>query len=505
MGFAFLLFCYIMEIYVKYLEGLRLGYEDNNLKISKKTFVSSVLILFTLIIFSGLLTLFVKTGEYDREIINGRESIIANSFQYTDKAPLPVWRWITAPIEVLFSDDATILIVIILFLLIIGGSFAVINNSRMIEFLIDKIIKRYSDKRYYLLGIITLTFMLLGSVIGIFEEIIPLIPIVIILSFTLGWDSLTGLGMSILAAGFGFAAGVANPFTVGVAQNIAELPMFSGIIFRVVVFILIYIILMFFLVKYAKRIEKKPELSIVYNEDQVRKGNLHSVDDREYEEGKLNKALKWFGCMIILIFIFIISSSFIDGLSDFSLPVVALLFLIGGVGSGFLAGDSFKKVFKNFLKGSLAIAPGVILILMASSVKHILESGEIMDTILNFSVTTIADTPPVISLLLIYLLVLVMNFFIASGSAKAFLIMPIITPLVDLVGINRQLAVLAYAFGDGFSNVLYPTNAVLLISLGLTVVSYQKWFKWIFKLQLFILTFTSVLLVIAYLLNYGPF
>ena len=128
-----------------------------------------------------------------------------------------------------------------------------------------------------------------------------------------------------------------------------------------------------------------------------------------------------------------------------------------------------------------------------------------MDSILHYAAEFIINTTSIVSILLIYLLVLIMNFFIGSGSAKAFLIMPIVIPLADLIGINRQIAVLAFAFGDGFSNVIYPTNAVLLISMGLTTVSYPNWFKWIIKLQLLILVITSILLLFALVTNYGPF
>lgn len=480
--------------------------EDYGVSINKKAFFSSILILLILMVAAGVLTHIIPTGSYERVLLNDRMTINPESFQFTNGQGYPVWRWFTAPIEVLWSGDAPIVIAIIIFLLVIGGSFAVLNKSDMLKYVIGKIVKYFNKHKYYLLASVVFVFMTIGSVVGIFEEIIPLVPIVIALSYSLGWDSLTGLGMSILAAGFGFASGIANPFTVGVAQRIAGLPMFSGILMRIGVFFVIYAILVCFLIRYAKKIEKNPHKSSVYSEDIIQKENMNSNIYMAFTDTtKLNRAAKWFGFIIVCIFILILSTSVVEVLSNYSLPIIGLLFLIGGSVSGLLAGLKGKEVLKTLLNGALSIAPGILLILMATSVKHIITQSGIMDTILHYAAESIMNTSPMISVLLIYLLVLVMNFFISSGSAKAFLIMPLVAPIADLVHINRQITILAFAFGDGFSNVFYPTNAVLLIALGLTVVSYPKWFKWIIKLQFTILVITCLLLGIAVMINYGPF
>jgi uncharacterized ion transporter superfamily protein YfcC len=186
------------------------------------------------------------------------------------------------------------------------------------------------------------------------------------------------------------------------------------------------------------------------------------------------------------------------------MPLVALLFLAGGLGAGLLAGRG-RGVFPAFARGMLGILPGVILIMMAMSVKFIISQGGIMDTVLYYAAAAISRTSAAGAALLTYAVVLVLNFFIGSATAKAFLVMPLITPLADLVGITRQVAVLAFAFGDGFSNVLYPTNPILLIALGLTVVSYPKWFRWVIGLQLAVLALTVLLLLAAVAINLGPF
>lgn len=474
---------------------------EDSVKVSKRTFVSAVIILACLITVAGLLTHVIPAGEFQRNTVDGREIIVPGTFQYTEGSGYPVWRWLTAPMEVLWGPDSLMIITIILFILIIGGAFAILDKTGVLAAAIGSIVAALGHRKYLLLSIITLFFMLFGSLLGILEEIVPLVPLAVALAWSLGWDSLTGLGMSLLATGFGFAAAISNPFTIGVAQRIAGLPPFSGAGFRAGVFALVYGVLIVFLVRHAKRVEGNPRSSPVWEEDAKARGG----DVRDLSKVKAAKApLFWFVGTLLAILALIISASQIPGLSDFTMPLVALLFLIGGLGAGLLTGQGWK-VLRTFAQGALGILPGVILIMMAMSVKYIITKGGIMDTVLFYAADTISHTSAAGASLLTYAVVLFLNFFIGSATAKAFLVMPLITPLADLVGITRQLAVLAFAFGDGFSNVLYPTNPILLIALGLTVVSYPKWFRWVIGLQLLVLVLTALILLAAVALNLGPF
>ena len=480
--------------------------KSTDLNIGKKAFISSAIILLILMLMAGLMTRFIPAGSFDRKLINGREVIQPGTYHLTQEKTYPVWRWFTAPVEVLGGPENIIIITIIIFILIVGGSFSLLSKSGVLRYSIETVVKRFTGQKYYLLAGIVFIFMVFGAVLGTFEEIIPLVPVVVTLAYSLGWDSLTGLGMSLLAAGFGFASAIANPFSVGVAQKLAGLPMFSGAFFRIIVFLVIYALLSFFLIRYTTKLEKNPKISPVYQEDLSARKGLHKTEE-EMSEGddKLIKAVRWFVGIVAAMLIVILITSFIKSISDFTLPLIALLFLIGGVGSALISGMTGQKVIGQFLRGVTNIAPGIILILMATSVKHIISQSGIMDTILYYAANYISGKGPFTAVILIYIFVLFINFFIGSASAKAFLIMPIVTPLADLIGINRQIAVLAFVFGDGFSNVIYPTNAVLLIGLGLTVVNYPKWFKWIIKLQIIIFLITSIFLGIAMYINYGPY
>ncbi len=475
--------------------------ENNTVKIGKRAFISAVIILACLIVVAGILTYLVPAGTFQREIVDGREVVIPDTFVYVEAPGYPFWRWLTAPLEVLWGPDSLMVISIMAFIMIIGGSFAALDNAGVLLAAIQKIVEVVGERKYLLLALITLFFMLFGSFLGIFEEIVPLVPLAIVLALSLGWDSLTGLGMSLLATAFGFSAAIANPFTIGVAQKIAGLPTFSGFGYRTFVFILTYFLLLAFLLYHAKKVEKNPQASLVWQEDEK---NRSQTGRSDLEAGEVKKApLFWFGASLIGVILVIVIASLVPGLADFTMPLVALMFLAGGLGAGFLAGQ--EGVMKAFWRGILNILPGVILIMMAMSVKFIIAQGGIMDTILYYAANTISKASAAGAALLTYGVVLILNFFIGSATAKAFLVMPLITPLADLVGVARQVAVLAFAFGDGFSNVLYPTNPVLLIALGLTVVSYPKWLRWVIALQLAVLVLSSLLLLLAVGINWGPF
>jgi uncharacterized ion transporter superfamily protein YfcC len=481
--------------------------EKPGAQISRKSFFQSLVILFVLMMIAGVLTRVLPAGAYDTTYQDGRELIVPDSFRTIATPEYPVWRWFTAPIEVLGSENGLSIIVIILFILIVGGSFAILDKSGILRSSISGIVWRFGSQKYVLLLIVSLFFMLLGAFFGIFEEVIPLVPLMLALSFYLGWDTLVGLGMSVLATNIGFSAAMTNPFTIGVAQKIAGLPLFSGIWFRVVVFITFYLIFAVFLVRYARIVERKPDRSPVYEEDRLErtKYGVQSLNIQGSMDFRHHRAVIWFLVFSGIILLILIGGPFIPGLSEFSLPIVAILFLCGGVGAGFLAGERGRDVIQALWDGIAGIAPGIILILMAVSVNYIVVQGGVMDTILHGISGFFENKTPTIAALMIFVMALFVEFFISSGSAKAFLLMPIMLPLADLVGITRQLTVTAYCFGDGFSNLAYPTNPVLLIVLGLTVVSYPKWIRWSLRLWFWIILASLVLIWVGVLIGYGPF
>jgi len=481
---------------------------ESSVKIGKKAFLGSVFIIFFLMILSGVMGRILPAGSYDRIVENGREVVINGSFQYIDSPCYPLWRWITAPLEVLWGGDSLTVITLILLIVFISGSVTVLESAGVISYMLDELVAKFRDRKYLLMGMIIFLFMFLASFLGIYEGLVPLILFIVPLAHSLGWDSLTGLGMSLMPLAFGFSSAVTNPFTVGVAQKIAELPLFSGSWYRIIFFVVVYFSVYFFVSTYAKKIEKKPELSIVYKEDlKIRKEpQVTHVYNAEDSDGKnMKRAVIWFGFSMSAAITFVLLASVISALSDLAFPLMGLFFLIGGIGSAIIVKISKRDILRFFGKGTLGILPGILLILMAYSVKHIIDQSQITDTILYMASGAIKQASPGAAAFLVYLLTLGMNFFIGSASAKAFLIMPILTPLADLVGITRQTAVLAFDFGDGFSNMIYPSNALLLIALGFTVVSYPNWIRWTFPIQIVMLGLTCLFLYGAVQIGFGPF
>jgi uncharacterized ion transporter superfamily protein YfcC len=476
-------------------------------QINRKAFLQSLTILFVLMVFAGILTLVIPAGRYATFSQDGREIIDPTSFEFRDSPEYPIWRWFTAPVEVLGSEHGLSIIVIILFILIVGGSFAVLDYSGILRGGLAVIVSRFGERKYPLLLLISFFFMALGAFFGIFEEIIPLVPLALALSYFLGWDTLVGLAMSVLATNIGFSAAITNPFTIGVAQQIAGLPLFSGAAFRILIFITFYLIFAIFIVRYAQKVERSPTSSPVFQEDQSERNkyDVQKIQSQTQFNRAHKRAIYWFLVWALLILVLLFAGPFVAGLSDFALPIVAILFLIGGLGAGFLAGNPPRKVLKAFWEGIAGIAPGILLILMAVSVNYIVVQGGVMDTILYYASGLFEGLNPVMAAIVIFFVALVVEFFISSGSAKAFLLMPILIPLADIVGITRQVTVTAYCFGDGFSNLAYPTNPVLLIVLGLTVVSYSKWIRWTMKLWFWVMVASVVFLWIGVLVNYGPF
>lgn len=481
--------------------------EKKGLNISTKSFVTAIVVIFVLMVLTFGLTFVIPGGEYARTVDETGNTIIdtAAGFQQTEGG-IPFWRWILSPILVLGAEGNGSLIAVIAFLLVIGGVFNSLDKCGLMKYMLDRITDRFGKNRYQLLAMIALFFMALGSFIGSFEECIPLVPIVVALAVRLGWDVLTGLGMSLLAIGCGFAAGVCNPFTVGVAQEIAGLPMFSGMWLRGVSFLLIYALLMGFLFHHAKKAENQMEKEIKttgYTEKTAAEMEaFHGLDDTFCPDKSMDRGLLCFGMILGVGILCVFSSIFIRALQDYTMIIVAVMFLAAGIAAALSSGMTARKLGKTFFDGVVSMLPAVLMILMANSIKYTLMEANILDTILYGAVGIANMLPRWVVILFIYLLVLAMNFFIPSGSAKAFLLMPLIVPAAQVFGISARLCVMAFAFGDGFSNVFYPTNPVLLIGLGLADMNYVKWVKWSWKFQALNLVMTCALLLAGLAVGY---
>jgi uncharacterized ion transporter superfamily protein YfcC len=458
--------------------------KEGSLNFSVKSYITALTVIFALMVLTYVLTLVIPGGKFERDAATGE--LIEGSFRYVEGG-IPFWKWILSPFLVLGAQGSGTLIAVIIFLLVIGGVFNALSEHKLMEYMLSKIAGKYGANRYRLQAILIFFFMAMGAMIGSFEECVPLVPIVVALSVSLGWDHLTGMGMSLLAVGCGFASGVCNPFTVGVAQELAGLPMFSGIWLRLLSFICIFLLVWLFVRRHAKKVEKPVQTT--------------SVQELVCDP-RMDRGIAWFAGILGTGIILVLCSGFLTFLQDYTMIIVAVMFLVGGIVATLVSGMRGRELAKSFGSGVVSVLPGVLMILMASSIKYILETANVLDTVLHGAVGLADAMPRWVVILFIYFIVLMMEFFISSGSAKAFMLIPLIVPLAQQLGISPQLCIVAFAFGDGFSNVFYPTNAALLISLGLADVSYGEWFRWSWKFQLMNLVMTSGMLFLGLAVGY---
>ena len=450
--------------------------------INFKSFISVIIVLSCIIVLSGILTLIIPQGSFSRDE-NGQ--IIAGTFVKGEVSGIEFWRVITAPFRVFIEDGGITIIMISLFLLVMSGVFNLLDKTNGLKVIMNTMVKKFGTKKKLVICACVLFFMLFGSLFGLFEELVTLLPFIVMFMLSLGFDTMTGLGVCLLASCFGFSAAITNPFSVGIASSFAGISAVSGLWLRIVFFVLTYVFVCIFLIRYTNKLAKNPQLSLSFETDDEKRKSLDLQISQNSARDK--RIFKVYITFFFVEFLVLILSAVIREISGFAVPILAGTFLIGGIISGLLVVDNKSDVFKHIGNGALSMLPAVLLIALASSVNLIMQESGILDTIMNFAITFLQGKPVFACALLIYAFILFLQIFIGSASAKIFLIMPILIPICSVIGISPTLLILIYCMADGFSDVILPTNPVLLIALSMSNVSYGKWVKWTWKMQLMIL------------------
>ena len=458
-----------------------------NVNISKNTFISVVIILFVLILMSIGLTYLIPKG-----------IMIDNNYQVIEDANgIAIWKGLLSPFLVLGSSDGVTLIVLCVFLTIVTGVFQVLTDTNGIRMIVNKLIKKFENKKKLLISIIVLVFMCFGSFFGLYEETLALLPLIITITISLGYDSYTAFLICTIATGFGFSVAMTNQFTIIVACELIGASVVGGMWFRAITLIIVYLLLLGFVFLHIRKIERNKEKSA--NE------LINSKEDTIVQKELVYDNKIFYSNLIFLLSILftIIIFTLVPALSGYTVVGLIVVFLIGGliVGNINTKGD-FKTVLVSFKKGVVSVLPAILLVLMASSIKYILVEGQIIDTITNYMIEATSNKPTIIAIFMILILVLVLEFFISSSTAKAIIVMGVLGGLIGNINVSKELLVLIYTYGDGFTNTLFPTSPVLLIALSITGMSYFKWLKKSSILFAILSILVVGFLLCAYLINY---
>ncbi|MCY2685515.1 YfcC family protein [Salinimicrobium sp. TH3] len=442
------------------------------------------IILVIMVIFIGL-TWIVPAGEYQREVIDGREMIIPDSFSSVDPNPQGIGAFLTAPIKGFISAAF-----VIGFVFLVGGAFSVLNETGAINsglFSIIKFARKNPQYKNYIVPGVTALFSLAGATFGMSEEILVFILITIPLSTALGYDALVGAAIPIIGTGVGFAGAFTNPFTVGIAQSIAQVPIFGGMEYRLFVWVVMTGIACIVLARYARKIEKNPKKSLMYG---ISEEFSSELSGDEMPQLTLRRKIILFALLAAILFL-------VYGVNelDWYINEIAALFLGLSIVAAVIYQMSLQRSIDAFVNGAKEMMKAALVIGLAKGLLVIAQDGKIIDSMLNGVALMAADYPRYISAELMFLFQCALNFFIPSGSGQAALTMPIMAPLSDVLGISREIAVLAFQMGDGLTNIIVPTSGVTMGALAIANVPYDRWFKWAFPLVL-ILMLAGMLLIL---------
>ncbi len=465
--------------------------------ISTRSFITVVAVLVAALAICGALSYVIPQGSFER----GEDgTIIAGTYEQGEVDGIAVWRIVTAPVRVFASEDALTVIMISVFLLIMSGIFNLLEKTGGIKIFISRIMSRVKDRGGPVICLTVLILMLFGSFFGMFEELVTLLPIIIIFMLSINMDTMMGLGACLLAACFGFSAAITNPFSVGLAAQVAGVNPSSGVWLRIVFFGITYVTLCAFLMLHLRKIEKDPAASPSYAVDLEKRAAM--TKETELASEAEPKIFTVYSIFLGLQFVILILIASVRAIADYAIPILALSFLIFGTIAGLIVCRRPSVVARHVASGAASMLPAVLMIALASSVKLVMTESRILDTIMNTVINFLDGKNKFLAIVLIYVLILFFQFFIGSASAKIILIMPLIMPIATSLGLSPSIVILAYCMADGFTDVILPTNPVLLIGLSMANVSYGTWVKWTWKLQLFVLTLTMLVLLFAVGINY---
>lgn len=462
----------------------------------KKKFIfpNTYVIIILMMIVAVLLTWIIPSGEFERvkDEVSKQSIIIPGTFKYIENNPI---SFLQIPVYIMKglakASDIVFLVIIV------GGAFNIIIETGMFQNFAGRLTKVFSNKEVLIIPAFSTIFALACTTMGV-NTFIGFAPIAVIIARSIGYDAIVGVSMVALGGAIGFSTGTFNPFTTGVAQSIAGLPIFSGVGYRFICLVVFLIVTNIYIIWYAKKVKANPEASVVYEMEQENKKVEVSEKQHDKIEGRHYLVL----LIVIACFVLLVYGS---QNWKWKLQENAAMFLWMGVLSGFAYGFGPSKIAEEFTKGAKKLVYGALMIGMANGISLILADGKILDTTVQYLGGLLVVLPSHAQAAGMFLMQLLINGLITSGSGQAAATMPIMLPVADIIGMTKQTAVLAFNFGDGLSNYILPTSSALMGFIAMVGISYSNWMKFMWKLFLIWTVVGAVLVIVANSVNYGPF
>lgn len=448
--------------------------------------VSVVLLLFM------LLTWVIPAGEYAREIVDGRTVVIAGTYEPVESNPQGIAELLTAPIKGFIGASR-----IIAFVLLVGGAFSVLSATGALDAGLGSVLnyaRKNPGMRHLIIPLLMVFFSLAGCTFGMSEENLVFILITIPLARSMGYDNIVGIAIPFIGAGAGFAGAVINPFTVGIAQGISELPIGSGAGYRWIVWAIFTIIAIAFVMAYVFKLEKNPEFGFKAEADA-------DSEPQVMKDVPFNTSRK---LVLVLFAVAIGVLMYGSNFWGWYIDEISALFIALGLLAAVITRMKVSETVSAFTIGAKDMLVAALIIGLSRGILEVAEDGKIIDTMLHAMTNAVGDFPNYISVQIMFAVQSFINIFIPSGSGQAAVTMPIMTPLADLLNINRQTAVLAFQFGDGLINLIIPTSGVTMGVLAIGKIPYSVWMKWVWKLMVIFILASMVLLAIPEFINVWP-
>lgn len=448
-------------------------------------------ILVVAVLLAAAATWVVPGGSYERhKDPSGRTVVVPDSFKYAPAKPVGLWGALKA-----IPEGLTQAAMISVCVLIMGGTWQVLGATGTIAVGLDRTVRVLKGREILVIPLLMLVFGAVAAIIGAAELAIVYIPVVLPLALTLGFDSMTAAAIVLLSTTAAFTATLTNPFSVGIGQQIAGLPLYSGVGFRLIVLGTFMAVSIGYVMWYARRVQRNPDASLTREEDQRRERKVTEAP----QVGLSHRLI-----LLTLVGAFVAMVYGVLRLQWFLNEISALFFLVA-VLAGVLGRLGLDRTATEFARGCGDVVVAAMVVGLARSIVVVVEKAGIIDTIVHGLAGFVSGLPGAVTAVCMLIAVMLLEFVVPSASGKALITMPILVPLADVVGVTRQTAVLVYQLGDGLCNAFYPIEGGTMAVLSMAGVPYNKWIRFVGPLMVVWFILATMFLVIAHAIRWGPF